>query len=86
MTFRTAALTYLALLVLLALTVGSTFLSLGPLNSAINLGVAALKAGLIALIFMHMRTLEGVARLTALVVMVWVGFMFALTWIDYASR
>lgn len=43
------------LVVLTALTYGVTFVDLGPLNIWIALGVAVIKASLVALYFMHLR-------------------------------
>ena len=45
---------YLGLLALLALTVGSSFVALGGFNVALNLAIAAAKAILIGLLFMHL--------------------------------
>lgn len=44
-----------ALLVLTVLTVSATRVDLGPFNLWIALGIATLKAGLVALYFMHLR-------------------------------
>lgn len=44
-----------ALLVLTLLTVGVTYVDLGPLNIWLALGIAVVKASLVALYFMHLR-------------------------------
>jgi cytochrome c oxidase subunit 4 len=44
-----------ALLVLTALTYGVALVDLGPFNIWLALGVAVVKAGLVALFFMHLR-------------------------------
>ena len=51
MTIRAAMFTYLGLMVLLAITVASTLVPLGPGNSLINLAIAALlSAGVLTLV------------------------------------
>lgn len=45
----------LALLVLTVITVAVSYLDLGPLNLAVALGVAVIKASLVVLFFMHLR-------------------------------
>jgi cytochrome c oxidase subunit 4 len=44
-----------ALMVLTVITVGVTLVDLGPLNVVVALAVALLKAGLVAMYFMHLR-------------------------------
>lgn len=46
---------FLALMVLTVLTVAVTYVDLGPLNIWVALGIAVVKAGLVALYFMHLR-------------------------------
>ncbi|MEI9421168.1 cytochrome C oxidase subunit IV family protein [Mesorhizobium sp. Cs1299R1N1] len=70
---------YLGLLALLALTVGSSFLDLGGLNSALNLAIAAAKAAIIATLFMHL-TSEGILpRLAVAATGLWLAVLFGLT-------
>jgi len=77
---------WLALLILLATTVGSAFIHLGPLNSIINFTIAALKAALIAVFFMNLRTSSPLLRLAAVAGLLWLTFMFTLTAGDYLTR
>lgn len=59
-----------ALLILTLATVGATYFDLGPANLWIALAIAALKASLVALYFMHLRwsrPFNGVLFLVALV-------------------
>ncbi len=77
---------FFALLVLTATTVGVAFVDLGILNNVVALGIAALKATLVILFFMHVRYST---RLTALVVVsgvLWLGIFVGLTLVDYATR
>jgi len=86
MTIRTAILTYVALLALLALTVGSSFVPLGFGNSLINLMVALAKAALIGVVFMHLRRAGPLILLAIAVLIFWLCLMYGLTLNDYATR
>jgi cytochrome c oxidase subunit 4 len=86
MTIRTALLTYIALLLLVALTVGSTFVPLGPGNSLVNLAVALAKAALIGAVFMHLRNPAPLVALTVVVLLLWLCLMYGLTLNDYWTR
>jgi cytochrome c oxidase subunit 4 len=77
---------WLALLILLAITVGSAYLPLGAANGPINLGIAAIKAALVALFFMNLATSTVLVRLASVAGVFWLVFMFALTAGDYLTR
>jgi cytochrome c oxidase subunit 4 len=72
---------YIALLALLALTIGSSFLPLGFGNTAINLGVAGAKAVIIALAFMKLRAGGPLPRLVVATTGLWLLILFGLSWI-----
>jgi cytochrome c oxidase subunit 4 len=77
---------FASLLVLTGTTVGVAFLDLGALNNVVAMGIAALKASLVILYFMHVRY---ATRLTALVVgsgFFFLAIMIGLTLVDYATR
>ena len=76
---RQLALAYLGLMALLALTVGSPFLDLGGFNSAVNLAIAAAKAGVIAVLFMHLVKTEPLPRLAVAAAGLWLAILFGLT-------
>jgi cytochrome c oxidase subunit 4 len=83
---RTNILVFVALLVLLFATVGAAYLPLGDLRVPVALTIAAAKAVLIVLFFMHLLYSH---RLTAIVFVasfLWLGIMIALTLSDYLSR
>jgi cytochrome c oxidase subunit 4 len=83
---RVYLLVFFSLLILTATTVGVAFVDLGVLNNVVALGIAALKATLVILFFMHVRYST---RLTALVVIsgvLWLGIFVGLTLVDYATR
>jgi cytochrome c oxidase subunit 4 len=86
MTVREATLTYVALMMLLAITVGSSFFSLGAGNGFINFGVALAKAGLIGLVFMHLRQSGLLVSLTVGTVLFWLLILFGMALIDFVSR
>lgn len=75
-----------ALQALLALTVLFSFFDVGWLNIAANLGIAAVKAGLVVWVFMELSEVRGSVRLFALGVIVWVAILFAFTSADYFFR
>jgi len=75
--------------VLLALTATTALLSrldLGPWNLALALGIAAAKAILIALYFMHLRVSRGFMSLAALGAVLWLAILLAGVMDDYATR
>jgi cytochrome c oxidase subunit 4 len=86
MAARSAILTYIALLALLALTVGTTFLPLGGFNAAINLAAAGTKAVLIGLVFMHLRRSGTLISLAVVALVIWLCFLFGLTMLDVFTR
>lgn len=83
---RTYLLTAFALLVLTALTYAMTLVDLGPFNTLAALAIAAVKALLIVLVFMHVRYS---GRLTRVVIVVSLALLIGLmvgTLDDYVTR
>lgn len=83
----TSALTFAGLVVLTLATVSLSFLRMGPAGHlAVGLAFGVLKAGLVALIFMHL--IRGPARtwLAAGVGLFWLAIMISLIMSDYAAR
>ena len=78
--------TWIALLALLAITCGSSYIPMGRLNVAINVGVAAIKAMLVVLVFMHLRTERPLIRLVAVVGLIWLTILAGLSMTDFAGR
>ncbi|MER9130391.1 cytochrome C oxidase subunit IV family protein [Mesorhizobium sp. M0768] len=76
---RKLTLAYIGLLALLALTVGSSFLALGGCNSALNLVIAAAKAAVIAILFMHLASDGFLPRLAVAAAGFWLMILFGLT-------
>jgi cytochrome c oxidase subunit 4 len=83
---RAAIVTWVGLLVLLAITAASSRVELGWGNVTINLVVAAAKALLILIVFMRLKANAIVLRLAAAAAILWIGIMYLLTFADYASR
>jgi cytochrome c oxidase subunit 4 len=86
MTLRAAIFTWVGLLLLLALTVASTFVPLGPGNSLVNLAVAVAKAALIGAVFMHLRQARTLVLLAVVTLLLWIAFMYGFTLNDYRTR
>jgi cytochrome c oxidase subunit 4 len=86
MTPREATLTYAALLGLLALTVGTSFLPIGEVGTGLNLLFALAKATLIGLVFMHLRRSGTLVSLSVVAMLLWLGLLFGLTMIDVLGR
>ena len=80
------SLIWLALLLLLGATVGSAYIPLGALNTAINYIVAGGKAALVFIFFMHLDRSQAFVRLAAVTGLFWLVFLFSLTFADYATR
>jgi cytochrome c oxidase subunit 4 len=83
---KTYFLVFGALLALLALTVGASYINLGPFNLIASLAISIAKALLIMLIFMEVRYSHAIVRLFAGAAFLWLLIMFALTMSDYYSR
>ncbi len=75
-----------ALMALLVLTGALSYVSLGPFNLVLSLGIAAAKAVLIFLFFMHIHKSSGLTRLFALAGLLWIVIMLLLTFGDYLTR
>jgi len=71
---------------LLALSVGATFLPIGGWRHGISIGVGFIKAALVLWFFMKLRTAGGLARLSVLGTLLFLMALILLVWIDYASR
>lgn len=83
---RPLILTWLALVLLLAVSAGTAMLPLGWGNTAIGLAVALVKALLVALVFMRLRSGAVLLRLAALAGVAAMALLFGLSGTDYATR
>jgi cytochrome c oxidase subunit 4 len=77
----------LAALVLLALaSLAAAYLPLGSLNTPVNLAIAATMVTLLWLFLMDLIGADTLVRLIAIAGLLWLSFMFALTFSDYLFR
>lgn len=77
---------FVALMVLMAATVGAAFLDLGIFNNVIALVIAMAKTALIMLFFMHLRYSSRLTQVFALVGFLFLVILMAGTLNDYFSR
>jgi cytochrome c oxidase subunit 4 len=84
--WRKPSLIWLALMLLLGLTVGSAYIPLGVVNGIINYTVATAKAALVLIFFMHLDRSRAAIRLAAGVGVFWLLFLFSLSFSDYLTR
>ena len=80
--FRVAA----ALMGLLALTIGVTFINLGPLNYVAAITIAVAKALLVSLYFMELRHSSRLLWLVASAGVIWVLILIGGTLADVLTR
>lgn len=74
---------WLALLILLGLSAGSAYLALGTFNLVASLTIAAIKAGLVAMIFMRLRGGHALFRAAAGLGLFTAILLFALSSADF---
>src|ERR1700733_13741949 len=77
---------FLALLVCTVLTVPVAKQDLGVLNTAAALGIAAVKASMVVLIFMGVRHNTPLIKVAAVSGILWLAIMFGVTMSDYLTR
>ena|SRR5437868_2204463 len=83
---KTYALVFAALLALTYTTYLVAFIDLGPWNVVAALAIAAGKALLVALFFMHLRHSPKLTWVVAGGGLFWLGILLALTVSDYLTR
>ena len=74
------------LMILLGATLGSAYLHLGPFNTILNLTISLIKAGLVALFFMHVHYDKPLMKVFAASGVFWLLILLALAMTDYVSR
>jgi cytochrome c oxidase subunit 4 len=77
---------YFTLVVLTLLTCGLSFVPQVNWHATVGLGIAAAKAGLIALFFMHILSGDRLPCLALLAGILWFTILLGLTLSDYLSR
>lgn len=83
---RIYGIVYVALLLLLALTVGAAQHDMGRWNFAVAGSIASVKAFLIVLYFMHVRGGTALVKLVIAAGLLWLLILFALSLADYWTR
>ena len=83
---RTIAQVYAGLMGLLALTACAVALPASKWLVAVSLAIAAIKAFLIFVYFMQLRTANGLTRVVACIGFVWLGVALCLVFADYSTR
>jgi cytochrome c oxidase subunit 4 len=77
---------FLALLALTGATVAVAEFDLGVMNDVVALGIAATKAMLVLLFFMHVRYSTRLTALTAIGGFLWLAILIGITLTDYFTR
>jgi cytochrome c oxidase subunit IV len=77
---------WLALLALLALTIGIAFLSLGWANTPVNLAISVTQAALVMLFSMHLRSAHPLMRIIAVIGFFGIAILITLSLSDVLSR
>jgi cytochrome c oxidase subunit 4 len=83
---KTYLIIFATLMVLTLTTVGVALLDLGPLNTVAALVIAACKATLVVLFFMHVKYSKRIIPLVILSSLLWLGILIGLTMTDFLSR
>jgi cytochrome c oxidase subunit 4 len=82
----TLAVAWLALLALMLASLGSAYLRLGAFNLVAGLVIAAIKAAIVAWLFMRLRDDGPLVRLAAIVGLGTWAILVGLSGVDYATR
>ena len=83
---RTYVLVFVALLALTALTAAAALVDLGPWNTVVALGIAAVKASLVALFFMQARRSGPLTWLIIGAGLLWLGLLIVGSLDDPLTR
>jgi cytochrome c oxidase subunit IV len=83
---RSLVLTWIALLGLLAATLALAYVPMGIYNTVAGLGISAIKAALVVVLFMKLLDTSPIVRVAAAAGLFWLAFLFALTATDYMTR
>lgn len=73
-------------MVLLVVTVVAAFINLGEANMIVAMTIAAIKAALVVLYFMHVKFASRLTKVFVAASFLWLVILFVLTFTDYFSR
>ena len=82
----TLGVAWIALLLLMLMSLGSSYLDLGRWNMVSGLAIATLKAAIVAWLFMRLRDSGPLIRLVAIAGLGLWSIQIALSGVDYATR
>lgn len=78
---------WITLLICTYITYKAAFVELGRFNAAVALGIATLKATLVALFFMHVwNASEKLTKIVVIAALFFLMLLLSLTMMDYATR
>lgn len=83
---RSYLFTWVGLMIFLALTLGSSYIPMGPWNSVTNMAISAAKTLLVALWFMHLVRASALIRLAAAAGLFTLALLIGLSGADYLTR
>lgn len=83
---RTYLIVFFALMLLLVLTVGASFLPLGAAHLPVAMTIAVIKAMLILLFFMHVYYSSKLTWIVSVASFLWMSLLLAFVVADYFSR
>jgi cytochrome c oxidase subunit IV len=83
---RTYVAVYLTLLVLTGLTTGVAFVDLGLGSPIVALTIAVVKAAVVILFFMHLRSSTRLTWVVGGAAVFWLAILLTLTMSDYLTR
>jgi cytochrome c oxidase subunit 4 len=75
-----------ALIALLAASAGSAFIPMGAFNEVANIGIAIIKAVLVMMFFMRLKSDSPLLRMVASVGFAWLLLLIALSLADLLAR
>jgi cytochrome c oxidase subunit 4 len=82
----TYVLIFVALMVLLVVTVAAAFVDLGAANMPVAMLIASIKAALVILYFMHVKYSSRLTKVFVAASFLWLAILFVMTFADYISR
>lgn len=74
------------LMVLTGVTVAVAYVNLGQFNKVVALSIAAFKATIVVLYFMHVKYASPLTKLFAVTGIFFLAILLSLTMVDYGSR
>jgi cytochrome c oxidase subunit 4 len=77
---------FVTLLVMTATTTAVSGIDLGPWNTVVALGIAAFKASLVVLFFMHAKYSSRLTRVVIFGGLFWLAILLLVTFSDFVSR